>query len=324
MGKEKAHLVTCMHTSMFLFGPTCDLEEEAAVCGEEGSEHERFDGHELDQDVERRPGCVLERVSDGVADHSSFVGIRTFRAEHPRVLRSSSLKQITAKKWIQGNVTNLNTRNKSARKNSREGFDAEEDPDDEWGEHDKGAGRDHLLNGGISGDLDAIGIIGLSSSLHEAGNGVELPSDFLDHFQGCAADTLHGKHGTDDQPDEHFGGQNIDGGDSSSAYKCTKECEGYQGRRTNGKTLERKNSKLIAFSFDNLGSRLRTKEQALISKHKTADVKEQQENNKAAQHTFPMAAVVFPAASRASVRSRILWLIPAISAMPPALSLIGP
>ena len=37
-----------------------------------------------------------------------------------------------------------------------------------------------------------------------------------------------------------------------------------------------------------------------------------------------MAAVVFPAASRASVRSRILWLIPAISAIPPALSLMGP
>lgn len=37
-----------------------------------------------------------------------------------------------------------------------------------------------------------------------------------------------------------------------------------------------------------------------------------------------MAAVVFPAASRASVLSRILWLMPAISAIPPALSLIGP
>ena len=40
--------------------------------------------------------------------------------------------------------------------------------------------------------------------------------------------------------------------------------------------------------------------------------------------TFPIAAVVFPAASRASVLSRILWLMPAISAMPPALSLMGP
>lgn len=40
--------------------------------------------------------------------------------------------------------------------------------------------------------------------------------------------------------------------------------------------------------------------------------------------TFPIAAVVFPAASRASVLSRILWLIPAISAIPPALSLMGP
>jgi hypothetical protein len=40
--------------------------------------------------------------------------------------------------------------------------------------------------------------------------------------------------------------------------------------------------------------------------------------------TFPIAAVVFPVASRASVLSRILRLIPAIYVFPPALSLIGP
>lgn len=38
---------------------------------------------------------------------------------------------------------------------------------------------------------------------------------------------------------------------------------------------------------------------------------------------FPIAAVVFPAASRASVSTRISY-IPHISAIPPALSEIGP
>ena len=39
---------------------------------------------------------------------------------------------------------------------------------------------------------------------------------------------------------------------------------------------------------------------------------------------FPVAAVVFPKESRASVRSRTFGSIPDISAIPPALSAIGP
>ncbi len=39
---------------------------------------------------------------------------------------------------------------------------------------------------------------------------------------------------------------------------------------------------------------------------------------------FPIAAVVFPAASKASVLYLTYYPISAISAMPPALSLIGP
>ena len=39
---------------------------------------------------------------------------------------------------------------------------------------------------------------------------------------------------------------------------------------------------------------------------------------------FPVAAVVFPKLSKASVRSRTIGSKPAISALPPALSAIGP
>ena len=35
--------------------------------GEEGREHEGLDRHQLDEDVEGRPGGVLERVPDRVA-----------------------------------------------------------------------------------------------------------------------------------------------------------------------------------------------------------------------------------------------------------------
>lgn len=51
------------------------LEEDASVGGEEGGEHEGLDRHELDEDVERGARGVLERVPNGVADHSSLVAV---------------------------------------------------------------------------------------------------------------------------------------------------------------------------------------------------------------------------------------------------------
>lgn len=56
------------------------LEYQSSMGGKEWREDERFDGHELDQDVERRPGCVLERVANGIADHRRLVSVQIGRA----------------------------------------------------------------------------------------------------------------------------------------------------------------------------------------------------------------------------------------------------
>nr|GMD82800.1 inorganic pyrophosphatase [Ipomoea batatas] len=62
-----------------------DLEEKAAVGGEEGREHERLDGHELDEDVQRRAGCVLERVADSVTNNGRLVAIGSLGTESSRM-----------------------------------------------------------------------------------------------------------------------------------------------------------------------------------------------------------------------------------------------
>nr|GMD78916.1 inorganic pyrophosphatase [Ipomoea batatas] len=62
-----------------------DLEEKAAVGGEEGREHERLDGHELDEDVQRRAGCVLERVADSVTNNGRLVAIGSLGTESSRI-----------------------------------------------------------------------------------------------------------------------------------------------------------------------------------------------------------------------------------------------
>lgn len=68
-----------------------DLEKKPTVAGEERSEHEGLHSHQLDQNVERWSGCILERVSDGVPDNSCFVRIRSFRPEGSCMLRGTGL-----------------------------------------------------------------------------------------------------------------------------------------------------------------------------------------------------------------------------------------
>lgn len=69
------------------------LEQQATVGGEEGGKHEGLDSHELDKDVEGRAGSVLQGVTNGVADHSSLVAVRSLGAQRPCVVTGTSLKQ---------------------------------------------------------------------------------------------------------------------------------------------------------------------------------------------------------------------------------------
>ena len=41
-------------------------------------EHEGDNAHEFDENVDRRTGCIFERIADGVANNSSFMGIGAF------------------------------------------------------------------------------------------------------------------------------------------------------------------------------------------------------------------------------------------------------
>lgn len=70
------------------------LEEQPTVCGKEGREHKGLDSHELDEDVERGARGILQRVTNGVANHSSLVAVRSLGTQGPCVLTGTSLKQV--------------------------------------------------------------------------------------------------------------------------------------------------------------------------------------------------------------------------------------
>src|SRR5690606_26247056 len=131
-------------------------------------------------------------------------------------------------------------------------------------------------------------------ALHEAGNGIELTTHLLNHVEGGFSHRLHGhggkqegQHRTQEEADEYDRIQQVD-----------------PSRSYSGPIRSFIKASALVRKAANRASEVRMA--APIAK------------------PLPMAAVVFPAASRMSVRRRTSFGRPAISAMPPALSETGP
>ena len=60
-------------TELAIFSYVRNLQQ-AADLYEDGSEDQRNNSHQLDEDVDGRTGSILEGVADGVAGNSSLVG----------------------------------------------------------------------------------------------------------------------------------------------------------------------------------------------------------------------------------------------------------
>nr|GMC58593.1 hypothetical protein ACMD2_07589 [Ipomoea batatas] len=133
------------------------------MCSKERSKNERLDGHELDKNVQRRPRCVLERVAHSVAYHSSLVRVRSFWTKSSRVLGSPSLDILLG--VIPG------TTDEGSSEDTRQGFHAKEDPNNEGSEHDKGTGQGKRHKGSRSdGKTLKTNCCGVSSSIKGIGS----------------------------------------------------------------------------------------------------------------------------------------------------------
>ena len=54
--------------------------QQAANCQEQRREYQRYNCHQLDQDVDGRAGSILEGVTNGITDNGCCVCIRAFTA----------------------------------------------------------------------------------------------------------------------------------------------------------------------------------------------------------------------------------------------------
>ena len=242
---------------------------ETTVLGQEGAEDERADGGELDEDVNRWAGGVLERVADGVTADGGSVGIVTLldldqlaiwslQVEHASL--NVLLGVIPSATGVGGGEGNLDAGDDAAGEDTVGGLVAEEAASEEWGDNDEDAWRNHLLEGGVRGDGDAVFVIGGEGWV--LGHLGELSADLLEHVLGGITDGLHGhggepvwEHGTDEETSEGVGLKDVDfegvcglldwvlgvwhheDGVANAGHESTEEGEGDKASRANGEAL---------------------------------------------------------------------------------------
>mmetsp|Transcript_5154 Transcript_5154/g.15486 ORF Transcript_5154/g.15486 Transcript_5154/m.15486 type:complete len:710 (+) Transcript_5154:1915-4044(+) len=147
---------------------------------------------------------------------------------------------------VGGRDGKLDARDEGTNEDTSKGTDSEEGSDDKRGEDDQGTWRSHLGKRGLRGDLNALLVLWLRGTLHQARDSVELSSDLLNHGEGSPSDTLHGhgtepvwKHSSDQESREDLLVKNGSTGkvNISTGHVRSEEGQGHEGGRANGETL---------------------------------------------------------------------------------------
>mmetsp|Transcript_88980 Transcript_88980/g.154311 ORF Transcript_88980/g.154311 Transcript_88980/m.154311 type:complete len:488 (+) Transcript_88980:469-1932(+) len=178
---------------------------------EDGRNREGDDGHQLDQDVERRAGGVLEGVADGVARDGRLVHVRALPAE--RLLNLDVLLGVVPGPAGVGHLHRQHEPRPDGpdkQPTQRRGAHQKTHPDRR--EHGQDPGGHHLPDGGLGGDADALLNLRLHARLaiQQPGDLPELAPDLLDDRGRGLLDGQHregskheGQHRADDREGHH-------------------------------------------------------------------------------------------------------------------------
>ena len=157
---------------------------------EPGQEDEADDRHELDQDVERRTGGVLEGIADRVADDRSLVGVAALAA-HVATF-DTLLGVVPGAARVRHEDRLHDTHDESSSEQATERMHAPESRQDRSEDRDD-ARDDHLLERAIGRDLHAACGVRLDRTLHDVRVLAELTTDLLDHDEGRITNGTHGE-----------------------------------------------------------------------------------------------------------------------------------
>lgn len=176
------------------------LHEQLAAHGDDNAcEDDRNHAHQLDQDVERRSGRILKGITDGVTGDAGLMGSRALAAE---VATFDVLLRVVpgATSVIQHNREDEAGR-QATYQQAHDAGNTEDQADDNRNNDSQDRRDNHLALGTSGANRDATCVVGLLSSVHDAGECLELTANFLNHGTGCASDCFH-SHGRKDQ-DHH-------------------------------------------------------------------------------------------------------------------------
>jgi len=209
---------------------------------DDGTEDQRHDGGELDQNIEGRSGCVLEGVTDGVTRDRVLVGGGAFAELGSKAAGLDVLLGVVPGATSVGHGDGeLNTRHEGAGEETGGAIAAEDDTSGEGRADDENARPDHLPEGSFGGDGDATGVVGLALAGDDLG---ELLHALFYHVVGGFADGFHGHgregvghHRTVEQTREHPRVEDVDLRNFSADAIGTEEGEGHEGSGSNGETL---------------------------------------------------------------------------------------
>ncbi len=208
---------------------------------EKGKEYNRYDGHELNQNVKGRTGSIFEGVTDSITDDGVLMGFRTFAAEV--AVFDEFLRVIPSAAGVGHGDGHQNTGDKRTGKKSAESLSAVKTNSDR-ADNSENAGEKHFFQRSGSGDVNAFGVIRFLGSFHDAGELVELTTNFFDHLVGGFTNRVHGKsgeehgeHTTDEETGDDFRFQKVDSVEVCDLRIGYEESQSGKSGRANGKAF---------------------------------------------------------------------------------------
>eukprot|EP00760_Papus_ankaliazontas_P033540 PhM_4_TR640/c0_g1_i1/m.18751 len=219
-------------------------EETASLALDDRGEHDRDDGHELDENVQGGARGVLERIANGVTDDSGLVDGGALAGPGNAAGFNVLLGVVPGATSVGAGDGHLHTGDEGTGEETGESLLAKEDARQDGREDDEAAGGDHLLEGGDRGDVDARLVVGVGVALLEPGDLVELTTDLDDHLHGSLADALHcqggepvREHGANEETAHDAGVNHGDTGDVSTVGDAREEGT-VQGEADEGGTAD--------------------------------------------------------------------------------------
>ncbi len=213
----------------------------------EGSNDQGHNRGQLDQDVHRGTRGVLKGITHGVTGNGCFVGLAAFLeglAVDGHAFFERLFRVVPSATGVVLEHAHQYTAHGDTREQTTQGFRTHGEAHQYGRQQGQCTRGNHLLDGCSGRDLHTLLVFGLAGTVHDAGNLAELTTHFHHHFHGRFTHSRDGQgakeegnHSAHEEHSQNVRLVDVNAGDARQTYVGSKEGQGRQGRRGNGKAL---------------------------------------------------------------------------------------